>query len=137
MHQVVALALPKVVALQLGVAAQIFGHRDEATRYAFTVCSTDPGPVASTTGFAVQATGGLGTLETADTVVVPGFWPPHDPPGPVLTALRRAAGRRTRIIAICTGAFALPAAGLLDGRPASTHWQEVEKFAARFPAVDL
>jgi transcriptional regulator GlxA family with amidase domain len=137
MHHVVALALPKVVASQLGVAAQVFGHRDERERYAFAVCSATPGPIESTTGFAVQATEELAALDTADTVIVPGFWPPRDPAVEVLAALRRVASRGSRVISVCTGAFALAAAGLLDGRPATTHWQEADKFAARFPSVDL
>jgi transcriptional regulator GlxA family with amidase domain len=137
MHRVVALALPKVVAMQLGAAAQVFGHRDEERKYTFTVCGVTPGPVESTTGFAVQATTGLDALDEADTVIVPGFWPPVDPTQDVLTALTRVASRGTRMLAVCTGAFAFAAAGLLNGRAATTHWQEVGKFATRFPAVDL
>ena len=54
-HRVVALALPEVVAFDLSIAAQVFGHRDERERYSFTVCAERPGPVPSTTGFSVNA----------------------------------------------------------------------------------
>jgi transcriptional regulator GlxA family with amidase domain len=137
MHHVVALALPKVVASQLSAAAQVFGHRDEQQKYNFTVCGRTPGPVESTTGFAVQPTAGLDALDTADTVIVPGFWPPDNPAGEALEALGRAASRGARMVSVCTGAFAFAAAGLLGDRAVTTHWQEVEKFAARFPSVDL
>src|ERR1700761_76930 len=65
MHTVAALALPDVVAFDLSTPAQIFGHRDERDRYAFTVCAARPGPVPSTTGFSIEATAGLGALATA------------------------------------------------------------------------
>jgi transcriptional regulator GlxA family with amidase domain len=54
----------------------------------------------------------------------------------VLTVLRRAA-EHARLVSICTGAFALAAAGLLDGRPATTHWMHADEFAELFPAVRL
>jgi transcriptional regulator GlxA family with amidase domain len=136
-HHVVALALPDVVAFDLSVPAQVFGHRTERGRYAFTVCAQRPGPVPSTTGFALQAGAGLAALRTADTVIVPGFWPLDDPPRAVLDALRHAAARGARVASVCTGAFALGAAGLLDGRVATTHWQHAAEFAGRFPAVRL
>ncbi|HEY3980567.1 MAG TPA: helix-turn-helix domain-containing protein [Streptosporangiaceae bacterium] len=137
MHHVVALALPDVVAFDLSVPAQVFGHRTERERYAFTVCAERPGIVPSTTGFALQAAAGLEALRTAGTVIVPGFWPLDDPPPAVLDALRHAAARGARVASVCTGAFALAAAGLLDGHGATTHWQHAAEFAARFPAVRL
>ena len=91
----------------------------------------------STTGFAVQARVGLAELARADTVVVPGY-APYDAPSPaVLAALRRAAGGGARMVSVCTGAFALAAAGLLDGRPATTHWRDAAELSARYPAVKV
>lgn len=133
----VAVALPDVVAFDLSIAAQVFGHREERERYAFTVCAERPGAVMSTTGFTINAPDGLETLGEADTVIVPGYYPLHEPSPAVLTALRSAAARGVRIASICIGAFALAATGLLDGKSATTHWQEADSFRARFPAVRL
>jgi transcriptional regulator GlxA family with amidase domain len=137
LHRVVAVALPDVVAFDLSIAAQVFGHRDERERYAFTVCAERPGAIMSTTGFTINAPRGLAALDEADTVIVPGYYPLHDPSPAVMAALRSAAERGRRIASICIGAFALAAAGLLDGRTATTHWQEADHFRARFPAVRL
>jgi transcriptional regulator GlxA family with amidase domain len=136
-HRVVAVALPDVVAFDLSIGAQVFGHRDERERYSFTVCAERPGEVTSTTGFAISAPRGLDALGEADTVILPGYFPLHDPSPSVLAALRSAAERGTRIASICIGAFALAATGLLDGRTATTHWEEADHFRARFPAVRL
>jgi len=136
-HRVVALALPHVVVFDLAIPAQVFGHRDETDHYAFSVCSEVAGVVPSTTGFAVHAALGLHALAAADTVVVPGY-APHDEPAPaVLEALRTAAVRGARVVSVCTGAFALAAAGLLDGRRATTHWRDAAQLAARHPNVDV
>jgi transcriptional regulator GlxA family with amidase domain len=134
MHRIVALALPDVVAFDLSVPAQIFGHRDEQDRYEFTVCAQRPGPVPTTTGFSIETTAGIDALTTADTVIVPGFFPLDAPPEPVLEALRNASGR---MVSVCTGAFALAAAGRLDGRTATTHWRDADELAARFPKIDV
>jgi transcriptional regulator GlxA family with amidase domain len=134
---VVAVALPDVVAFDLSIAAQVFGHREERERYAFTVCAEYPGAVMSTTGFTINAPYGLEALGEADTVIVPGYYPLRDPSPAVLAALRSAAARGARIASICIGAFALAATGLLDGKAATTHWQEADSFRARFPAVRL
>jgi transcriptional regulator GlxA family with amidase domain len=134
MHRIVALVVPDVVVFDLSVPAQIFGHRDEQDRYEFTVCAQRPGPVPTTTGFTIQATAGLDALTSADTVIVPGFFPLDDPPAPVLHALRKATGR---LVSVCTGAFALAAAGLLDHRTATTHWRDADELATRFPKIDV
>jgi len=134
MHRIVALALPELVAFDLSVPAQIFGHRDERDRYEFTVCAQRPGPVPTTTGFAIEATAGLKALANADTIVVPGFYPLDAPPEPVLKALRTTTAR---LVSVCTGAFALAAAGRLDGLAATTHWKHADELAARFPKIDV
>jgi transcriptional regulator GlxA family with amidase domain len=134
---VTALALPAVEAFDLAIPAQVFGDRRQAGRYRFTVCSPTPGLVASTTGYAVHAGHGLDALAAADTVVVPGYLPLDDPGEEVGAALRKAAARGARVVSVCTGAFALAAAGLLDGRRAATHWQYAGELAARYPAVKV
>ena len=137
LHRVVAVALPEVVAFDLSIPAQIFGHISERHRYAFTVCAERPGLIETTTGFAVLADAPLDALRSADTVIVPGFMPLHDPGAAVAAALRDAAERGTRIASVCIGAFALAAAGLLDGRRATTHWEHADELAARYPAVQV
>jgi len=85
----------------------------------------------------VQAEHGLDALAAADTVVVPGYLRLGDPGERVCSALRQAAARGARMVSVCTGAFALAAAGLLDHRRATTHWQYAGQLAARYPAVKV
>jgi transcriptional regulator GlxA family with amidase domain len=136
-HRVVALALPEVVAFDLSIPAQVFGHVEERDRYRFTVCAERPGEVSSTTGFSITVPHGLAALEAADTVVVPGFMPTDDPPAIVSDALRLAYARGARIASVCVGAFALAAAGLMDGRAATTHWEHTDDLRRRFPEVEV
>lgn len=136
-HAVAVLALPRVVAFDLAIPAQVLGRRGGG-RYAVTVCGPRRGRVPTTTGFDIVAPAGLEAVAAADTVVVPGYEDEREqPPSAVLAALRDAHARGARVVSICTGAFALAAAGLLDGRRATTHWQAADELAARFPAVDV
>lgn len=135
-HHVVALALPQVVAFDLAIPAQVFGHVDERDHYGFTVCAEHPGRVPTTTGFDVHVEAGLEAVGEADTVIVPGFRP-LEVTGPVRDSLREASARGARMVSICTGAFALAAAGLLDGRRATTHWRDVEEMRRRYPRVEI
>lgn len=140
-HRVVALCLPGIVAFDLTAPAQAFrlAHGPGyAPHYGFTTCSVDGAPVVTTTGFAIGVEAGLGALRRADTVVVPGYWAIHEPPPAAATAALRAAARRgARLMSVCTGAFALAAAGVLDGRRATTHWAWAADLAARHPAVEV
>jgi transcriptional regulator GlxA family with amidase domain len=136
MHRVAVLALDGVVAFDLSVPAQVFGHVDERSRYELLVCGAEAGPVATSTGFDVVAGHGLQALRTADTVVVPGVGDRERVrPAAVLDALRAADRRGARIVSICTGAFVLAQAGLLDGRRAATHWRDAGALARLFPQV--
>ena len=129
----VVLALERVVPLDLAIPAQVFGNYEEVP-YRVTVCAPTP-TVRTTAGFTIGAEAGLEALGRADTVIVPGFSPHlRVPDEPVLEALRTAPGR---MVSICTGAFALAAAGCLDGRRATTHWRDAAELAARHPRVDV
>ena len=134
-QRLVILALPGVVLFDLAVPLQVFAHADQRERYAVTVAGARAGTVGAALGPPVTVEHGLGVLDRADTVVVPGF-SPRDTPDPVVDALAEAAGH-ARIVSICTGAFALAAAGLLDGRRATTHWEHVAELARRHPSVEV
>jgi transcriptional regulator GlxA family with amidase domain len=133
-HVVAILALDQVVALDLAIPSQVFGGYDESP-YTALLCGIEAGPVRTNVGFDVVAQRGLDALAEADTIVVPGFEEPtRDFPESVLAALRDAPGRK---VSICTGAFALAAAGLLDDRRATTHWRHADEFKAAFPRVRM
>lgn len=144
-HRIAVLAMPSVVAFDLGTAPQIFRNaRDPQGRryYDIRICTPDGGPVESNAGFQIVPRYGLEAVEEAETVVVPGLYDRSvlvdgvlDPK--VAQALARAAASGKRLMSICTGAFVLAATGLLDGRPATTHWWHADRFRSLFPAVAL
>ncbi|WP_274914516.1 GlxA family transcriptional regulator [Streptomyces sp. WZ-12] len=135
-HRVAVLALDGVTPLDLAIPTQIFTARPE-TPYEMTLCALEA-KVATTAGFTLVADGGLEQVRAADTVIVPGFEPNHLPlPDAVLDALAEARDRGRRVVSICTGAFALAAAGVLDGLHATTHWKHIDDFERDFPAVTV
>ncbi|MFG1992268.1 GlxA family transcriptional regulator [Actinoplanes sp. NPDC048988] len=130
-----------VPAFELGIASEIFGLRrvDPALpRYRYEVCAETPGPLRTSTGFLMTPTAGLDHLDHADLIIVTGAGPPVPPPSAgLVAALRRAGERGATIAALCTGAFTLAAAGLLDGRTATTHWAYADDLATRYPSVTV
>ncbi|WP_399896413.1 GlxA family transcriptional regulator [Streptomyces sp. BBFR51] len=138
-HRVAVLALAGMAPLDLAIPLQIFGPRPE-TPYEIRVCGPG-GPVPTANGFAMAVTSGPEGLETADTVIVPGGFEQGPPPGPlpqkVLDALVTAHARGRRVVSICTGAFVLARAGLLDGRHATTHWRYTDRLEREHPAVHV
>jgi transcriptional regulator GlxA family with amidase domain len=144
-HRVAVLALDHAVGLDLGTPGQVLGiARDAADTFLYEVstCTPDGGPVRVRGGFRVLPDHDVSLTATADTVIIPGI-----SDGPALTdgriepavaeALGAAHARGARIMSICTGAFALAATGLLDGRRATTHWAYAARFRRLFPAVRL
>lgn len=136
-ERVVVLALDGVYPFELGIPSRILGAADG--RYEVLTCSVDGGPVRTEADFGITVEHGPEVLATADTVVIAPVAPAHlgdDVPDKVLAALALVRPG-TRIVSICTGAFVLAAAGLLDGRRATTHWRVADRFRRMFPHVDL
>lgn len=141
-HTVALVVTDGAPLFEVGVALEVFGHDRSATTgvawYDLRVCAAEPGPVRLERWAVLEPDGGLEGVEDAGTVLVA---PPADGrrdfPEPLLDALRRAHARGARIASICTGAFILAAAGLLEGRPAITHWRWVDELARRYPTVHV
>ena len=143
-HEVAVLALPHVVAFELGLPHRLLGGAvddDGRPLYRVRTCTVDGGPIRTSAHYSVLPEHDGSILRTADTIVIPGIV--DGPPvveGRLDPAVAAAFGRRrrdARLMSICTGAFVLAAAGVLDGRPAATHWMRTEPFQTFFPQVKL
>jgi AraC family transcriptional activator FtrA len=139
--RVALLAYPGAGGFDYVTVNEIFGV-DYSNRfgswYQTRTCALSPGNVELDTGVSVHAPYSLDEAERADLVVVPGWTAEHEvPPEPLLTTLRRAHQQGARIMSICTGAFILGHAGLLNHRRATTHWSTAELLASLFPAAQV
>lgn len=142
LSSVAALALDGVAPFELGVLCEVFGIDRTAQGlpgYDFAVCGIAQGTVRSSVGFTVGIDHGLDRLVTADLVAVPAMAEGVDREWPVeaLAALREAYARGATLLSVCSGAFLLGAAGLLDGRRCTTHWLYAADLARRFPRADV
>src|SRR5580692_12202500 len=140
-HRVAALACDSVTLFELAVANDVFGTiittASGGPLYSLLVCGPAPS-VMTEGGIRVQVPHGLDALAGAQTIVVlPTLDSASVPAAPVLDALRLARSRGQRIVSLCTGAFVLAAAGLLDGHTATTHWSECADLARRYPRVSV
>jgi AraC family transcriptional regulator, transcriptional activator FtrA len=138
-RRVAALAYDGLCTFEFGIVVEIFGlPRPEITVpwYQFQVCGLTRGALRATGGVRVRTDAGLSGLRRAGTIVFPGWRNPDErPPENLLREVRSAAARGARLLSICSGVFVLAAAGVLDGRRATTHWRYVERLQARYPRI--
>jgi AraC family transcriptional activator FtrA len=138
-HKVVAVAYDRLCTFEFGCAVELFAlPRPElpVAWYDFAVCAAERGPIRATGGVELSVPHTLRLLDSADTIVIPGWRDPDEaPPALLLTKLRRAFERGARLCSICSGVFVLAAAGVLDGKRATTHWRYVTRLAARYPRI--
>ncbi|BFV61034.1 helix-turn-helix domain-containing protein [Kitasatospora sp. CMC57] len=141
-HRIACLAFDGLAPFELATVAEVFAvprpELDVDRWYRFELCAETPGPHRAVGGFDIVVHHGLDRLRYADTVIVPGVPDVGRAVSPaVLDALRTAHARGARVVSICSGAFALAAAGLLDGREATTHWRHAGLLQERHPEVTV
>jgi transcriptional regulator GlxA family with amidase domain len=140
-HIVAVVAFDRISPFHLSVPCVVFGEDRRGggvPDFDFRVCAAETGPLTTTAGFSIAVTHGLEALADAHTIIVPSWRDPDEtPPAALLAALRAAHARGAQLVGLCLGAFVLAAAGILDDRPASTHWAWADDFARRYPRVRL
>jgi AraC family transcriptional activator FtrA len=138
--KVAVLALDQIAPFELGVVCEVFGTDrsiDGFPRYDFKLCTVDGQPVRSKSGFLITPDADLAPLETADLIAVPAHPVTARLPQPAIEALQRAAERGAWLLSVCSGAFALAQAGVLDGRRCTTHWLYTDELARQYPKAEL
>jgi transcriptional regulator GlxA family with amidase domain len=137
-HRLVVVVLDDVLPLDLAIPMHVFA-REAPEAYDVVTVSLDGRPVPVSGGMSVIPDGGLDLVGGAQTVIVPGYASAADRPadGATIRALSAAARGGARMVSVCSGAFALARAGLLDGLTATTHWSLCAALAAQYPRVTV
>lgn len=138
---VAVLAYDRLCTFEFGIAYEVFGlPRPEfgANWYRFAVVAAEGGILRADGGLTVSAEHGLGWLANADLIIIPG-WRSHKEPVPdeLASELRAAHDRGARIATLCSGVFVAAAAGILDGRVATTHWRYLDHLQAAHPQISV
>jgi transcriptional regulator GlxA family with amidase domain len=125
----------------LSVPCAVFGEdrlHPDVPKFKLLICAGEKGGLRTSAGFSFEAPHRLSELKKADIVIVPSWRDTEEmPPPPLLQALRQAHEAGALVVGLCLGTFVLAAAGLLDGRPAATHWGWADKLAERYPEIDV
>jgi AraC family transcriptional regulator, transcriptional activator FtrA len=138
LKRVAVAILDGVAPFELGVLCEVFGtdrSADGFPAYTFHLCAD--GPVRTSSGFQITPTAGMDFVDEADLVAVPAHPVDKMVPTDLSAVLRRAADRGAYVMSLCSGAFVLGAAGLLDGRRCTTHWQYAAELARRHPLAEV
>jgi transcriptional regulator GlxA family with amidase domain len=136
---VVVVAFDRVIPFHLSVPCIVFGDGlPDGHPVEVVVCAGEAGELSTSAGFGLSGLAPLDVLHQADAIVVPGWRDLAErPPEPLLDALRTADRRGAQIVGLCLGTQVLAAAGLLEGRRATTHWESAREMAERFPEVRI
>ena len=141
LRTVAAVVADGVAPFELGVVCEVFGldrTDDGVPAIDFRVCGPVAGePVRTSIGASLVPDHGLDALEDADLVAVPALRIRDEYPQEIVDALRAAHARGAVLLSVCSGAFLLAAAGLVDGRRITTHWRHTDELTARFPQVEV
>jgi transcriptional regulator GlxA family with amidase domain len=141
LRSVAAIVIDQVAPFEFGVVCEVFAFDrtdDGVPLIEFRVCGERPGePLRTNVGAMLIPEHGLDAVDGADLVVVPAASLRDDYPPAVLETLRKALDRGATLLSVCSGAFILGAAGLLDGRPCTTHWRNGQQLLDRFPTILL
>ncbi|MDR5700392.1 GlxA family transcriptional regulator [Agromyces aerolatus] len=140
LHTVACLALPHMAPFEFGVICEVFGiDRSEhgGPTFDFHVIAADPGPVRTKLGFDLVVTEGLEAAATADLIAVPASLIDEAADERVLQVIRDAVARNAWVLSVCSGAFTLARAGVLEGRRATTHWMYTDRMAEMYPGTEV
>jgi transcriptional regulator GlxA family with amidase domain len=140
LKDVCAVVVDEIATFELGVVCEVFAldRSDQGLpTYDFALVAVDEPPLRATGGFTIDTPHRLDRLATADLICIPAWRVYRTAPEPLLQALRDAVARGARILSVCSGAFLLAQAGLLDGRRAATHWRYAAELAAAYPLVQV
>jgi transcriptional regulator GlxA family with amidase domain len=141
LYDVTAVVCDGFAAFELGVVCEVFGldRTDQGLPgYDFAVVAAEPPPLQSGQGFRLDTDHRLDRVAAADLVCIPAWRSVTErPPEPFLEAVRAAVDRGARVLSVCSGAFVLAAAGVLDGRRATTHWRYASLLAEQYPSIDV
>ena len=144
LKNVAVVVLNEFAPFEFGVICEVFGidrSEEGLPVYDFAVVGGEPGPLRSRNDFTIQPQFGLDRLAEADLIAVSAIsearFGRRQYPEPLLAELRAAVDRGARLLSICSGAFILGEAGLLDGRRCTTHWRHAAELARRFPAAKV
>jgi len=133
---IAVLAIPGMSLFHLSVPSVVF--KDIGAQYRLVHVAETPGTLATSSGIDIVVDRGIDLLGQVGVIIVPTWHDPFEPPtADLINALREAHNKGTLIVGLCLGAYVLAAAGLLDGRRATTHWAFAADFSERFPAVHL
>lgn len=138
---IAVIAFNRISPFHLSVPCAVFGEdrRDAGVpQFKVLVCATEKGVLVTSAGFALTRLQGLRDTEKAGIIIVPSWRDPNElPPQPLLRALRKASQRGATLVGLCLGSYVLAAAGLLDGRHATTHWAWADDLAGRYPLIQV
>jgi len=138
---IAVIAFDGISPFHLSIPCEVFGTDRSAAgvpRFDLRICAVQAGPLSTSGGFSIVAPYGLEGMVGADTVIVPSWLDAHVlPPEPLLEALCAAHERGACLVGLCLGSFVLAAAGILDGRPATTHWLCAPELARRYPKIQV